>query len=288
MTTVVTLDTVRVGQRLRRTSAGGGSLNLVPVGGEVEVLGVENEGQILRVKNVDTGQETRLYPHRFEVIEDRPRTIQPGDWFSWGTKVGWFRVATVEGDRVTCDKKVTDNRMTDDNSRRRISELADLEFHAPDSPDLYGMVRDLINPPDPRDEEITTLRAKVEELTSRIDENFSRHRRDIDLIGERFSQEAVERDWCEEAERIINGLNENLHIELMLPCREKEHRVRVNGYLRVPFSYTVELTTAETDEDNLIQQANEEVGDVSISRLRECADWYNAEISDDEFDSEVL
>lgn len=76
------------------------------------------------------------------------------------------------------------------------------------------------------------------------------HRGDIALIGATLLEEADEREWCDEYDRVINGMNEGLNIKL--PIRLRQFTVSA----RVTFEqdFTVEAHTLE-EAEQLVEEA---------------------------------
>lgn len=91
-----------------------------------------------------------------------------------------------------------------------------------------------------RERTIEGLRADLERSIQRTAAAKREHQQDIDTISERLAEEAQERDWtCGEVERVVDDVNQSLHIGLTTPEREVD--VDVSGYVRVPFTTTVTI-----------------------------------------------
>ncbi len=133
--------------------------------------------------------------------------------------------------------------------------------------------------------EVETLTTKVNDLTAEIAVVRQRHAADIERIGERLMQEADERDWCDEYDRVVDSLNRNLTIGLpSREDREKDTYVEVSGYIRVPFCITVTVTHAyNADESDIEQQAGEMVENNygASELLSSYANRSDAEVEDD-------
>ena len=103
---------------------------------------------------------------------------------------------------------------------------------------------------------------------------------DADTISEVYNDEADRRNWCSEADEVTEKINRLLQV-LTLTRRESEHEVVISGWIRVPFSYSMTVTAA--DSDSAYEQAEEswseyvDAGDL----VRDYVDRYMAEIDGD-------
>jgi hypothetical protein len=103
---------------------------------------------------------------------------------------------------------------------------------------------------------------------------------DADTISEVYNDEADRRNWCSEADEVTEKINRLLQV-LTLTRRESEHEVVISGWIRVPFSYSMTITAA--DSDAAYETADETWSDqVSTDDLlRNYTDRYMAEVEDD-------
>lgn len=102
-----------------------------------------------------------------------------------------------------------------------------------------GEVHDLLTA------QIERLQAEVARQTQRADDAETAHQHDIEVIGRTLIDEADNRDWCDEYDRVINNLNGSLRKEL--PLRSKSWTVTVKvSYVT---DFTVEATSREQAED---------------------------------------
>jgi hypothetical protein len=84
------------------------------------------------------------------------------------------------------------------------------------------------------EEQLWAATAQVAELTSRVaglegrlSDTARKHREDINLIGDAMIAEANERDWCNEYDQFVDGLNAKLNIELPLRVADYTADIRV-------------------------------------------------------------
>lgn len=121
--------------------------------------------------------------------------------------------------------------------------------------------------------------SEEDRLRARLREAEQRHHADIETIGERLIREARNRNWCSEYDEIVQSLNRSISVPL--PERERDYEVVINGWVRVPFSYTVTVTAS--DEDSAIEMAQD--GDYlpdGDDLIRDgYIDRYSAEVEDD-------
>ena len=94
---------------------------------------------------------------------------------------------------------------------------------------------------------IAGLRETNATLMRRVEEARDLHRSDIATIGETLMDEADKREWCDEYDSIVQGLNRHLHVEL--PLRKREYTVTVN--------VQVVITVEATDEDDARSEARD-------------------------------
>lgn len=74
----------------------------------------------------------------------------------------------------------------------------------------------------------------------------------IQIIGDRLNEEAEERDWCEEFDRIVADVNESLHpLGYELPVREREYTVEITitGTITTTYTHTVTASSPEAAQD---------------------------------------
>jgi hypothetical protein len=74
---------------------------------------------------------------------------------------------------------------------------------------------------------VEQLQRSVEQLQTALFEAQSKHRDDIELIGNAMIDEAVARDWCSNYDEFVDRLNEMLHVAL--PLRERKYRMTVTA-----------------------------------------------------------
>lgn len=121
--------------------------------------------------------------------------------------------------------------------------------------------------------------SEVDRLRARLREAEQRHHADIEAIGERLMREARNRNWCSEYDEIVESLNVSLSVEL--PVREREYEVAISGYIRVPFSYTVTITSDSEENAIDIAQDGDYLPDGDDLIRGGYIDRYSAEIEDD-------
>lgn len=80
------------------------------------------------------------------------------------------------------------------------------------------------------------------EINRQIESLRQRYARDIEVIGEALLEEAENRDWCNEYDEFVEGVNSRLGMEL--PEREREFNVEVEA----TYSLTVPVTARNADE----------------------------------------
>jgi len=102
-----------------------------------------------------------------------------------------------------------------------------------------------------------------------------------DVVGERLIEESNERDWCDEFDRIIRVINEQLRSDLQLPTRRKKYNVTY----REEFSVTVEKNmeiTADSEDDAIEQARNDYdcADSYEIGEAVACGNWTFIEADD--------
>jgi chromosome segregation ATPase len=102
--------------------------------------------------------------------------------------------------------------------------------------------------------------ARLEALQARLDRAITAHTKDIELIGEKLTEEAEERGWCDEYDELVSGLNRYLSV----PLEE-----RVNDYT-VEFRVTMTITARNADAATDV--ASEAMQSAS-NRCDESMDW---------------
>ena len=121
-----------------------------------------------------------------------------------------------------------------------------------------------IDPSKPRDEDMgrvvsyLSIEAKAlrEELAITVD-NLSSLRvkgeTSMEIISNKFFDEAEKRDWCAEAFKFIEGINSELPLPFNIPLREREFEVEVTitGTISVTHMATVKARSQEDAEDNV-------------------------------------
>jgi len=105
-------------------------------------------------------------------------------------------------------------------------------------------------------ERIAALEEQRRQYDNALQMERQRHEQDIERIGERLIQEAEQRDWCSEFDRVVNELNGSLHISL--PTRSQDYDVTLT------YTVTVNWSVNARDEEAAISQAQEEIGDYEI------------------------
>ena len=78
-----------------------------------------------------------------------------------------------------------------------------------------------------RDNQLAEKDRRIEHLQSMI----SQYGRTIDIIGDRLIQEANDRDWCSDYDRVVDEINRSIPIG-QLPLRKENH----NGQITLDFS----------------------------------------------------
>lgn len=96
------------------------------------------------------------------------------------------------------------------------------------------------------DTELRQELARETERADRAERDLSalrdRHRGDIALIGSVLMEEANDREWCDEYDRVIERLNDRLSVQL--PVREKNHQVEIS----VTYRYDVQVLATDQEE----------------------------------------
>lgn len=78
----------------------------------------------------------------------------------------------------------------------------------------------------------------------------------IEIIGTRLIQEAEKRGWCEDFDRIIDEVNEEMPGSFMLPTREKNFEVEVEVTATVTFTHTISVTARNEEEAESIADSD--------------------------------
>ena len=122
---------------------------------------------------------------------------------------------------------------------------------------------------------ITKLRA---DIYNRDDANRDRrrdHESDIRIIGDALLYEADQRDWCDDYDKFVAGLNNQLKVAL--PMRESEWSVTLT------YSVTVTRNFMATDRENAIEKMESEF---DLDDHMTMDNDYNFEINLEESDAE--
>ena len=97
---------------------------------------------------------------------------------------------------------------------------------------------------------VSGLERELERANQRVtalSERAGKWERDFDRVTAAVLQEAIDRDWCEEYERVMSGIQSDLEIGT-IPEREQEYEVEVD--ITASISYTTTVTvTARSQED---------------------------------------
>jgi len=112
--------------------------------------------------------------------------------------------------------------------------------------------------------QIERLNASVSYWEDRYRQEAKRHIEDIKTIGERLIDEADQRGWCDEYDKMVDDLNTKLHLDL--PLRNREYEVSV--------SFTVHMNvtvTAHTPED--AQSMANDMIEYELNHLDYCFDF---------------
>lgn len=208
----------------------------------------------------------------------------PGDWFTWGARLQWFRCERVEDSRIYYDQSVTvdlDEPCIEDHRgsyfARDLVHDGNYEAFSPTAEGLHPVIKTLQEEAKKRLAEGLDIRAvilngdrpatqedfdglrrerdllseRVAELARERDTARSHHSADISKIGERLIEEAESRSWCGEYDEIVNDLNTELNIEL--PLRRRSYIVTMDVTVRVY------KTVEAVDEDEAYEIASEEI-----------------------------
>jgi len=99
-------------------------------------------------------------------------------------------------------------------------------------------------------EQIDTLKRELERANERVtalSERAGKWERDFNRHAGAVLQEAIDRDWCDEYERVMDGIQNDLEIAV-IPQREQEYEIEVE--ITASASYTTTVTvTARSQED---------------------------------------
>jgi hypothetical protein len=109
---------------------------------------------------------------------------------------------------------------------------------------------------------IAQLEALLVETDDLLKASKQAHADDVKKISEALGKEAEDRDWCDDYQQFVADLNPSL--EVPLAAMERDLEVTVYGTVRVPFAYTVTLSTDLAANDN-----NEALRQMAIAQVRE-------------------
>lgn len=118
---------------------------------------------------------------------------------------------------------------------------------------------------------VEDLNGTILRLTQERNTAYSVHQKDIDMIGERFIQEATDRGYCSAYDDVIESLNSKLNRQL--PVREQEYTITRT------YTVTVYTTVMARDEDAASEQADD------FSDRFTCEDW---EVSDQSLEDQEI
>jgi len=91
---------------------------------------------------------------------------------------------------------------------------------------------------------------EVTRLRDELAKAHAQHASDIELIGDVFWREAADRQWCSEAETVIEGLNEHLHVPMRAQRNKRTFSVRVETDPAMDCGYFLVTGVVATDEDD--------------------------------------
>lgn len=94
---------------------------------------------------------------------------------------------------------------------------------------------------------------EVARLREELVKAHAQHQSDIELIGDVFWREAADRQWCTEAEAVIAGLNEHLHVPMQAQRSPRKFSVRVETDPAMDCGYFLVTGVVATDEDDAIE-----------------------------------
>jgi hypothetical protein len=122
----------------------------------------------------------------------------------------------------------------------------------------------VLTPEDP----IAELRAEVTKLDTELRQELAReteradraerelhalqetHRGDITLIGSVLMEEACDREWCDDYDRVIERLNDRLSVKL--PLRQRNYNIDV----RITYETTFDvLATSQEEAEQMVHNA---------------------------------
>lgn len=95
-----------------------------------------------------------------------------------------------------------------------------------------------------------------------------------DIVGEKLIEESDNRGWCDEFDKIISEVNDQLRWDLQLPTREKTYNVTWTEEFTVVVSKNIEVTAAS--EEGAIDQAKNDYGcadNWEIKNAVDCGNW---------------
>jgi hypothetical protein len=144
----------------------------------------------------------------------------------------------------------------------------------------YDLLPDgyIIEPVEAVQPSLEDLQAQVQSLTEERDRWQTRYndavvsrdswRQDFTTYADRILQEAIDRDWCEEYERVMGDIENDLTVA-SLPEREQEYEVEVEISGNVSTTYTVAVTArSQDDADRMVKEDPSEYFDAE-EQLRE-------------------
>ena len=108
-----------------------------------------------------------------------------------------------------------------------------------------------------------------------------------DVVGERLIEESNDREWCDEFDRIISDINDQLHWDLQLPIRDKTYNVTYREEFTVSVERNMDIVAAS--EEDAIEQAKNEYDCADIYDIKnavDCGDW--SFIEADDYEAEAV
>ena len=200
-----------------------------------------------------------------------PHGIRIGDWFSWGSRNSWYRVARFEGETLMVDATFSRGRpergvVTYEGSWGAHT-LVDPEgvFDRPGGALLNEDLRALTAPPTTPNAapgpgpEMARLQAEVERLQAQAARLQAQHEEFKRNAGETAMRYAKENDWCSEVQRCLNEIGVPLPEPDVIEFRVVHTITRTHTVRAVCTARLVDDVNEEFIKDSLRQIDGEDV-----------------------------